>query len=144
MELLQKKRALLALLVLGATVGNASATLLTFDALSSGGPLDTVFPTVPNGYGGLNWNGFSVANGKQFSPSYGYYNGVVSPNNVAFNPYGDPASISISAGTFRFFSAYLTYGLNLRSPGHSSRGISWFHASLQQHVCRLRQQSDID
>ena len=41
---------------------------------------------------------------------------MVSPNNVAFNPYGNPASIGISAGTFNFYSAYLTYALNLQMP----------------------------
>jgi len=116
MKLPRKKSMLLGLAVLGTTAGKTSATLLTFDGLPSGGPLDTFFPPVPNGYGGLDWNGVSTINGKEFSPGPGYYNGVVSPDNVAFNPYGNPASIGISAGTFNLYSAYLTYALNLQTP----------------------------
>jgi len=99
---------------LGATaVGNA-ATLLTFDGLSAGGPLDIYPPVVPNGYGGLNWANFAVENGLEFgaTPGDGYYYGVVSSPNVAFNDYGNPASIAVSSGLFDLDSAYLTSALN--------------------------------
>jgi hypothetical protein len=41
---------------------------------------------------------------------------VVSPNNVAFNAYGDPATISIASGVFAMNSGYLTAALNLNTP----------------------------
>src|SRR5580700_4475599 len=100
-----------------ATAGiNALATLLTFDSLPAGGPLDVRPPIVPNGYGGLNWNNFTVADGLQFGTAYGYYTGVVSPDNVVFNPYANPASITASGGLFDLNSAYLTAVLNLGTP----------------------------
>jgi hypothetical protein len=99
-------------------LGNAQG-VLTFDNLPSGdyrgGP---GFAAVPNGYGGLNWNNFGVVNGAEMSPSngyasvLGYYSGVVSPNNVAFNEYGDPASITVSGGLFDLDSAYLTSAID--------------------------------
>jgi hypothetical protein len=99
-------------------LGNAQG-VLTFDNLPAGdyrgGP---GFAAVPNGYGGLNWNNFGVVNGAEMSPSngyasvLGYYSGVVSPNNVAFNEYGDPASITVSGGLFDLDSAYLTSAID--------------------------------
>ena len=99
-------------------LGNAQG-VLTFDSLPSGdyrgGP---GYAAVPNGYGGLNWNNFGVVNGAEMSPSngyasvLGYYSGVVSPNNVAFNEYGDPASITVSGGLFDLDSAYLTSAID--------------------------------
>jgi hypothetical protein len=96
-----------ALLVVGATP--AWAAVLTFDDLPN--PGDGI---VPNGYGGLNWNNFYYLDGVNFSynPS-GYQAGVVSPNNVAVNGFGDPATIVInSAATFTFTGAYLTAAWN--------------------------------
>ncbi len=92
------------------TVAGNGQPLLTFDDLPAGGPLDAHPPFVPNGYGGLNWGNFCVENGLEFSatPGDGYYYGVVSPANVAFNLYGFPASISSSNGLFDLDSAYLT------------------------------------
>jgi hypothetical protein len=95
-----------------ASTQSAFATLLTFDDLPSGTPSNPDFAVVPNGYGGLNWDNFGVLDGLAAEPSYGYYTGVVSPNNVAFNLYGSPASISVSSGSFDLESAYLTSALN--------------------------------
>jgi PEP-CTERM motif len=63
-------------------------TTVTFDDLTN------LFNPVPNGYGGLNWSNFYVLDGVNYfdNPS-GYQNGVVSPNNIAYNAYGAPASI---------------------------------------------------
>src|SRR5215471_20401919 len=83
-------------------------SLLGFDDLPSGGPLDLYPPVVPSKYGGLNWNNFAVVDGLDFSASYGYYTGVVSPGNEIFNPNGLPASIGISSRLFDLDSAYLT------------------------------------
>jgi hypothetical protein len=98
-----------------ATAGNA-ATLLTFDSLPTSEPGDIGFAPIPDGYGGLDWGNFGVLNGLAVSPDYGYHTGVVSPDNVAFNLFGSPASISISAGEFDLDSAYLTLALNLDTP----------------------------
>jgi len=71
---------------------------LTFDTLA--------VAAVPAGYGGLNWNNFTVLDGVHYphNPS-GYGAGVVSTNNVAWSTGG--ASIT-NANPFNLFSAYLT------------------------------------
>jgi hypothetical protein len=48
----------------------------------------------------------------ELEPSYGYYTGTVSPPKVAFNLFGNPASIADSHGLFDLDSAYLTSALN--------------------------------
>ncbi|HWY32427.1 MAG TPA: hypothetical protein VNX46_16815 [Candidatus Acidoferrum sp.] len=105
---------LLVLLVLTemARTESAFATLLTFDHLSTGAVPGLDHTVVPNGYGGLSWDNFGALDGLAAGHSYGYYTGVVSPNNVAFNMYGDSASISVSSGSFDLESAYLTSALN--------------------------------
>ena len=71
---------------------------LTFDTLA--------VAAVPAGYGGLNWNNFTILDGVHYphNPS-GYGAGVVSTNNVAWSTGG--ASIT-NANPFSLFSAYLT------------------------------------
>jgi hypothetical protein len=105
---------LFVLLVLTGTARTESAfaALLTFDDLPPGAFPAPGFTAVPNGYGGLNWDNFGVLDGLELDPGYGYNAGVVSPNNVAFNLYGDSASISVSSGSFDLESAYLTSALN--------------------------------
>jgi len=102
------KKIVLAMAVLALMVGSgttARATLVTFDDLTRNDS------PIPNGYGGLNWNNFYVLDGVNYSgnPS-GYQNGVVSPNNVAYNGFGNPAdALSVDSVTpFTFNSAYLT------------------------------------
>jgi hypothetical protein len=102
--------------LLGMSAGNAGAVLLNFDSLPAGGPLSVNPPLVPDGFGGLNWNNFAVANGSEFEPNTGYYTGLVSGNNEIFNEFGNPASVSISNGLFDLYSAYLTFALNASSP----------------------------
>jgi hypothetical protein len=53
---------------------------------------------IPNGYKGFTWNNFWYVDGVNYydNPS-GYQNGVRSANNVAFNAYGNPASIYASS-----------------------------------------------
>ena len=83
------------------------ATTLTFDDIVSSQP----FTTIPNGYGGLEWNNFNalLATNVAYEDS-GYRRGLVSGNRVAFNGSGNPASgFAVSAAeTFDFNSAYLT------------------------------------
>jgi hypothetical protein len=72
---------------------------LTFDDLLPG--------FIPSGYGGMQW-GFRVLDGTIRDP--GYSRAAISPDNVAFNPAGNPAFIrSISGAQFHLHSAYITY-----------------------------------
>jgi hypothetical protein len=61
---------------------------LTFDDLLPG--------SIPNGYGGLQW-GFLVLDGTMW-PNSGYPAAVISPDNIAFNPSGNPAFIRSRSG----------------------------------------------
>ena len=103
----------IAFLVAPAT-GNAQS-VLAFDDL----PTPQVTPglnyatNIPNGYGSLQWNNFGVLDGSIRPANEGYHAGMVSPNNVALNVGGNPASISVAGGSFDLNSAYLTLGLNL-------------------------------
>lgn len=105
--------------ILLCAAGNSVATIITFDDLPTYIPGSYPPPQiVPNGYGGLNWNNFGELDG--LSPSlpanYGYHTGVVSPNNVAYNFYGELATISAPSGVFNLESAYMTFALNLDTP----------------------------
>jgi hypothetical protein len=69
----------------------------------------TIVP-IPNGYGNLNWNNFYYLDAVNYygNPS-GYLNGMVSPNNVAFNGFGDPATVYSSlVDPFYILSGYIT------------------------------------
>src|SRR5438067_1487916 len=93
-----------ALGLVGQWVPIAKADLINFDDFPvSGGNLKVI----PNGYHGLAWSDFEVLNAKEaFAPPNGYIKGMVSPNNVAYNGGGLPASLS--DGIFAFNSAYFT------------------------------------
>jgi hypothetical protein len=85
----------------------AQAATITFDDLVDSGD----GTPIPNGYQGLNWNNFWVLNTPAYSvQTSGYVNGTVSPPNVAFNGFGDPAAFS--NGTFTLNSFYLTAAWN--------------------------------
>ena len=77
-----------------------TTTLITFDDLADGA-------VVPNGYDGLQWSDFAVIGDQNPFAIDGYASGVVSPDNVAYNPYGEPATIR-SSNKFDLVSAYLT------------------------------------
>lgn len=79
----------------------AAAALLTFDDRSSD------IYAINNGYQGFNWDNFWTLDGAANHPGSGYDNGTVSLNNVAFNAYGDPATIS-NAGGFTLNNGYFT------------------------------------
>ncbi|MBX9252529.1 PEP-CTERM sorting domain-containing protein [Desmonostoc muscorum CCALA 125] len=94
--------------------GQAQALVLTFDDL----PPTDIFDgsPIPNGYGGLNWENFYYLTSQTYgnNPS-GYLNGTVSSPNVAYNAFGEPASVStvtLGSGTFNFNSTYLTAAWN--------------------------------
>ncbi len=92
---------------------HASAnTLITFDDLAPG---TSGHFAIPNGYAGFNWSNFYVENASlaQQNPSgYGY--GTITPQNVAYNGYGDPASIltAVSGAGFGLVSGYFTGAWN--------------------------------
>ncbi|MFB2770379.1 PEP-CTERM sorting domain-containing protein [Pelatocladus sp. BLCC-F211] len=83
----------------------AQAVTVTFDELSGSQN------TIPNGYVGLNWENFYDLDTTSFIPS-GYVNGTVSPKNVAYNGFGNPAVISTVDDIFDFNSTYLTAAWN--------------------------------
>ena len=104
-----KKLALAALLALSFGAAQAS-NVINFDDLGSG-------VTISNGYDGLNWSNFNALNGVTYGTS-GYQNGVVSRNNVAYNAFANPASISATspAGfslSDGFFTGAWNNGLNI-------------------------------
>lgn len=102
------KRMAIACLLCGLLGTNAvRANVLTFDDLGPDG-------TVPNGYGGFNWENFDFLNGASFidNPS-GYQAGIVSANDVAFNANSDSATMSILGDTqFNLQGLYLTGAWN--------------------------------
>jgi len=116
-------------------IGLASSTqvkanLFSFDDLPDS------FPgyAIPNGYGGLDWGNFYELDGVNINSYYGisasgYANGVVSPNNVAFNYYGNTA-ITSSSLPFNLVSGYFTgafnNGLTLSVQGYN--GISLIYS----------------
>jgi hypothetical protein len=82
---------------------NAFATLINFDDITIP---DSQHTAISNGYQGLNWNNLNALLSSSYSGN-GYRNGLVSSPNVAFNPYGNPASIS-SLSNFNLASGYFT------------------------------------
>ncbi|MEH1858950.1 MAG: PEP-CTERM sorting domain-containing protein [Nostoc sp.] len=94
--------------------GQAQALVLTFDDLPA--PEFDYGSPIPNGYGGLNWDNFNYLTTPNYSinPS-GYIYGTVSSPNVAYNSFGNPATVStvsLGSGQFDFNSAYLTTAWN--------------------------------
>jgi hypothetical protein len=115
------------LLVIGAAILLAPTTragadqLITFDDINTG--TTGVVDPISSPYAGLNWNNFGVispATSGQCLKQCGYYYGIVSSPNVAFNILGNPASFS-SSTPFTLNSFYLTAdendGLNVSVTG---------------------------
>src|SRR5580765_7398651 len=86
----------------------ARAALLTFDDLTP-----TPNMPIPSGYGGLQWNNFWVVNVAITYPpnSSGYFAGMTSPPNVAYNGGGLPAELS-NANPFDVYSGHFTAAWN--------------------------------
>lgn len=103
--------------------GVANATVVTFDDLPDSDGW------ISNGYAGFNWNNFYYFNADTFSgnPS-GFQNGIVSPHNVAFNAFGDPAALSDSVFTFNsaYFTAAWNDGLSIDITGKNSGNQLYF------------------
>jgi hypothetical protein len=87
---------------------------VTFDDLSGS------MANIPNGYAGLNWSNFCSLDGTSMSSTSGYHNGIISPNNVAFNGGGTPAEFS--GTSFDLGGMYMTAawsaGLNVDIEGY--------------------------
>src|SRR5690242_5882980 len=104
------------------TTTAVTPSIIMFDDLSPATVSASGFRTDPimNGYAGLQWQNFYVSDTRYGPyPSDGYKNGTVSPNNVAFNANGTPASLS--GPTFDLNSGYFTGawndGLQIRIQG---------------------------
>ena len=84
------------------------ATLITFDDLSDAG----AGSAIATGYSGFYWDNFRVLNtgAYEIKPS-GYLFGTVSGQNVTYNAWSDPATIS-RARRFDLNSAFLTAAWN--------------------------------
>ncbi|NOT84744.1 MAG: hypothetical protein HOP02_08210 [Methylococcaceae bacterium] len=98
-------------------VNTVQATVLTFDDL----PHSTVGgDIVPNSYGGFNWTMGYVDAANFTLGKVGYFNGLVSGANVAFNIDGYPGVVS-SNTDFTFIGAYFTAawrdGLTIHAQG---------------------------
>lgn len=89
------------------------AAVITFDE-----PSGVLTP----GYGGLNWSniGRTLYTSSALLDS-GYHRGNVSPDYVAYNSYGNDATVSIASGTFDFNGMYVTaawdHGLTVNLEG---------------------------
>lgn len=88
-----------------------SQTVVTFDDL----PDSTTGTFIASPYSGLNWSNFYVANaiiGANVLGTNGYFFGMVSASNVAFNAGGSPAEIDARGTNFDLLSTYLTGAWN--------------------------------
>lgn len=125
-------RACLAALFCIGAAAQGFANTIGFDDLNGDGN-----HTIQNGYAGFNWSNVWVYDATNdpahLSPS-GYDHSVISPDNVAFNGYGNSATVS-SGSTFDLDSAYLTAvwrdGLQVEVIG------SLLGATLYDHVYTL-------
>lgn len=87
--------------------------LITFDDVVVPVPGQYIVTNIPDGYHGLDWTNFYILNPTSLgSATNGYYYGLVSPPNVAFNGAGNPAEIDAAGTNFNFLSVYLTAALN--------------------------------
>lgn len=101
------KKIVAAFAIACAAVGVSAATI-TFDDLSPGAGLLEIH----DGYAGFDWDNFYVLDAVQHgSTGTGYEHGTVSPHNVAYNSYANPASFS-SSTAFTLNSLYLTRAWN--------------------------------
>jgi len=109
------------------TVSTLSQTVITFDDIST----PNIFASIPNSYQGLSWStSFSTLNAFSFtdgSALNGYYYGMVSSSNVAYNGSAFPVEIDSQGTNFNFLSAYLTgawnSNLNIEVEGFRSGGM---------------------
>ena len=72
----------------------------------------------------MNWSQFETIS--EWDPWFGseYENGLISPSNVVFNPYGNNAAISRDT-PFNLISAYLTGGIDVEVEGYISNSLAY-------------------
>lgn len=109
-----------------------ASTVLTFDDLPMTQPY---YGSVPNGYGGLQWEYFGFLDPKRYPVDPGgYLSGMVSEPYVAFNAYAHAdgrttGSIYLTGGTFDFESAEVTsawnYALTLDVLGYRQGSLAY-------------------
>jgi hypothetical protein len=112
-------------LLFSAGTANAAIETITFDDI----PNAASEPPIANGYAGLNWNNFYVLNASTYGGGQpnGYTNGIVTAPNVAYNAYGNPASIAaLPNSSFTlyggFFNAAWNNGLSITAQGYDPLG----------------------
>ena len=112
-------------LIFNAVLLSARAqTLITFDSFL---PATGNYVPIPDGYAQLEWQNFGVLNGTAAGRN-GYHAGTISADNVAFNPYGTPASIqSSSAFTLAagYFTAAFVDGLQVHVQGFTGGTVTY-------------------
>ncbi len=115
---------------------------ITFDDLTN----SAAGLAIPPGYGGLNWLNFNSLDAVNTAnrPS-GYQVGMASSNNVAFNSYGQPASLT-STGLFNLISGYFSAawndGLKLRVQGYNGAQIIYSNSFVLSATSRTFIQFD--
>lgn len=96
------KRKIMAIILAIASI-SASATVINFDNLSNSAAVVSE---------DFSWSNFRIAN-QNVTIMSGYINGTVSPDNVAYNAFGEAASIKSNGSTdFTFNGTYLTGAWN--------------------------------
>jgi hypothetical protein len=97
-------------------VTSIGAVVLTFDDLTPLTPV-TALGTIPDGYGGFDWDNFGYLNQTGSNPGSGYK--AVSGDYVAFNEGGQLATVGDGLFSFdgAYFSAAWNQGLNITITG---------------------------
>jgi len=98
-------------------VSTSQGEIITFDDIADAG--DGI--AITNGYHGYLWSQFGVLNAT--NSSNGYFTGMVSTPNVAYNNFTNPTEIDSVGTNFNFLSVYLTAAwtsnMNVRVQGFS-------------------------
>ena len=97
------------------TPSTCYSALLTFDDIHTSTNYSDNLGIITNGYQGLNWVNFFVINAPLDADQLvtnGYYYGMVSASNVAFNGFGNPSEIDSVGTSFNFIGVYLTGAWN--------------------------------
>ena len=123
-------------LLVSFTVSTHSQTVITFDDMSSfSNGVPYRIAVITNGYQGFNWANFYTLNAPLVAQMFitnGYYYGMLTASNIAFNGGGTPAEVDSSGTDFNFLSAYLTgaWNSNLNVEVEGFRGASLVYSQI--------------